>query len=65
MPFTEDIRIYFNSTNDHNCLLGDDFPNMKVAEDNKVKPWPQNSLDGITNFTVRIGPTGGKNTFLK
>lgn len=59
--FLDDIRISVHSTDDHTCLLGDDFANMKSSdEEGKYKPWPPAVIEGTTNFSVKIGPTGGK-----
>ncbi|XP_021944452.1 protein Skeletor, isoforms B/C isoform X3 [Folsomia candida] len=54
----EDIRIAPKGTNDHSCIkLIDESP----AENGpSLRPWPSNIIEGVTNFTARIGPTGGK-----
>ena len=57
---SDDIRISVHSNDDHTCLLGDDFPNMKVSDESPLKPWLPSVIEGTQNFTVQIGPTGGK-----
>jgi hypothetical protein len=56
--FSEDIRISPKGTNDHTCVkLIDEAP----AENGpKLRPWPTSIIEGVQNFTARIGPTGGK-----
>lgn len=56
--FTEDIRIIPKGKGDHSCLtIIDDVP-ADVGP--RLKSWPPIIIEGVTNFTARIGPTGGK-----
>ena len=56
--FIDDERILLRGKGDHNCLTSpDEAPERSGPQ---LKPWPPAIIDGITNFTARIGPTGGK-----
>jgi len=54
----DDIRINPKGRGDHSCMTILD--EEKPASTNGPKPWPVNKIEGVTNFTARIGPTGGK-----
>lgn len=53
---TDDIRIDFNSKNEHSCTSS----LYDRRDENVVKPWPTRIINDENTFTVRIGPTGGK-----
>lgn len=55
--FSEDVKIDFSSKNDNRCRTS---LYTNEVEEEKVKPWPPQVIVGEKNFTVRIGPTGGK-----
>lgn len=52
---SDDIRIDFSSRNDHTCTTS-----LYNVVDDYIKPWEKNVIMGENQFTVRIGPTGGK-----
>ncbi|CAD7083693.1 unnamed protein product [Hermetia illucens] len=52
----DDIRIEFNSKNDHSCTSS--LYDIKDKDD--PEPWPTRILAGTTSISARIGPTGGK-----
>ncbi|XP_044018684.1 protein Skeletor, isoforms B/C isoform X2 [Aphidius gifuensis] len=60
----EDIRIDFTSKNIHECTNSlYNLPDESDDDDN-LKPWPPAVITGVSNFTARIGPTGGKRGYL-
>ncbi|ODN04126.1 Protein Skeletor, isoforms B/C, partial [Orchesella cincta] len=54
----EDIRITPKGKGDHSCLTIID--EMPTDVGPRLKSWPTIVIEGVTNFTARIGPTGGK-----
>jgi hypothetical protein len=52
----DDERIMLRGKGDHTCLTTPE----ATPSTPSVKPWPAAIIDGVTNFTARIGPTGGK-----
>ncbi|CAG7815899.1 unnamed protein product [Allacma fusca] len=52
----DDERIMLKGKGDHTCLTTPE----ATQSSPQVKPWPAAIIDGVTNFTARIGPTGGK-----
>jgi hypothetical protein len=58
IAISEDIRIYPKGRGDHSCVKLID----EIVTDSgpRLKTWPINIIEGVNNFTARIGPTGGK-----
>ncbi|XP_046993641.1 protein Skeletor, isoforms B/C [Schistocerca americana] len=52
----DDIRIDFSSRDDNDCVISP----SDVTEAPTIQPWPVEKILGETQFTARIGPTGGK-----
>ncbi|XP_045780511.1 protein Skeletor, isoforms B/C isoform X2 [Maniola jurtina] len=49
-----DVQIDFGVQNEHNCI------GLAELDAGGPEPWPARVLVGVSNFTARIGPAGGK-----
>ncbi|XP_063629705.1 protein Skeletor, isoforms B/C [Cydia splendana] len=49
-----DVQLDFGAQNDHTCI------GLAELDDDGPAPWPPRVIAGVTNFTARIGPAGGK-----
>ncbi|GBP44118.1 hypothetical protein EVAR_81439_1 [Eumeta japonica] len=49
-----DVQLDFGAQNDNTCI------GLAELDPNGPKPWPPRHLAGVTNFTARIGPAGGR-----
>ncbi|KAJ0170675.1 hypothetical protein K1T71_013447 [Dendrolimus kikuchii] len=49
-----DVQLDFGATNDNTCI------GLAELDADGPAPWPPRVISGVTNFTVRIGPAGGK-----
>lgn len=54
----EDIRIDFTSRNIHECT--NSLYNLPDDTDGNSQAWPAAKIVDVSNFTARIGPTGGR-----
>ncbi|XP_048001488.1 protein Skeletor, isoforms B/C [Leguminivora glycinivorella] len=49
-----DVQLDFGAQNDNTCI------GLAELDDDGPAPWPARVIAGVTNFTARIGPAGGK-----
>ncbi|KAG6456816.1 hypothetical protein O3G_MSEX009952 [Manduca sexta] len=49
-----DVQLDFGATNDNTCI------GLAELDERGPQPWAPRVLSGLTNFTARIGPAGGK-----
>ncbi|XP_063369261.1 protein Skeletor, isoforms B/C isoform X2 [Cydia amplana] len=49
-----DVQLDFGAQNDNSCI------GLAELDDDGPAPWPPRVISGVTNFTARIGPAGGK-----
>ncbi|XP_039760676.1 protein Skeletor, isoforms B/C isoform X2 [Pararge aegeria] len=49
-----DVQLDFGAQNDNNCI------GLAELDAGGPEPWPPRVLVGVSNFTARIGPAGGK-----
>jgi len=53
--FADEIRINFNSRDDHSCTVS----LYNLDDDLELSAWPPNIIIGEKEFRAKLGPSGG------
>jgi len=60
MMFTDQIKINFNSKDDHTCT----YSLFNLDDDMGRSAWPPNIIIGEKEFRAKLGPSGGSRGYM-